>query len=171
MPGARGYFFARPHEHHWASPNMAAFLDRLSEEWAARHPAHPFGLGDISLRNGLAPPVHHTHILGSCVDIYVIHSAGHASSLDDDRVDERHRAAFGAKESDIYEPDYDRERTKELARLICLHLLPDFPMVQFLCDDPEVQAVHEKIRPSKRNDHRDHFHIQLGEAKEARRKK
>ena len=164
VPPGRGYYFARSRDHHWAHPIMAEFLAGLSEQWGNSYPTHPFGLGDISFRSGGAPPTHESHTWGACVDIYVIHRAGNLNSIDNPKIDESLRTAYnpGLIDNDPYEPEstYDRYRTIMLATAI-FSLRKPKNFVQFLSDDPEVRKVHAKIAPSKKGDHKDHFHIQV----------
>jgi hypothetical protein len=165
VPPTRGYYFARSRDHHWANSLMAGFLAALSEQWANSCSTHPFGLGDISNIFGGAPPKHHTHVYGSCVDIYVIHATGHLNSISDPKIDEGHRTAFDPNkpsDDDPYESDstYDRYRTIMLATTI-FSLREPKRFVQFLSDDPEVRKINPKIAPSPKGDHKDHFHIQV----------
>lgn len=151
VPDWLGFYAARPREHQYANLPMLTFLAELTLNWNG----WPIGLGDISLENATAPPTHHTHIHGSCVDLYIFHKqnlqrSGHntnAVTMRDDK-----------------ETKYDQARTIKLAKTIrqvverC-----GFKVVQFLYDDPAVKSVWHKITQSRARPHHDHFHIQLHE--------
>ena len=145
------YYNARPREHQFANLPMLTFLAELSLAWNGR----PIGLGDISLANAQAPPKHHTHVHGSCVDLYVFHKRGlqrngnqvNVVTMDDDP-----------------QTVYDQAQTTRLARTIRqVAEGRGYQLVQFLYDDPAVKRVWEKITTSAARPHRDHFHIQIHE--------
>lgn len=150
LPEYRGHYFARPRAHQWGHPAMMLFLTDLSIAWSTgATTSRPFGVGDISFEDGKAPPTHHTHVWGSCVDIYVMHKTGAKRS------DAQNKITFVS-------PEYDQQATKDLATTIVKIIKQGYQCVQFLYDDPEVQSVWpERILKSEKRPHADHFHIQL----------
>lgn len=156
LPEFRGHYFARPRRHQFGRTSMMLFLTDLSIDWYMKRlpgadPNRPIGIGDISLENGSAPPTHHTHVHGSCVDIYILSRSGARRS------DTENKITF---ESD----DYDRAATKALAAGIVRILERGYQCVQFLYDDPEVHKVWPgRIVRKQERPHADHFHIQLND--------
>lgn len=151
VPVWLNYYAARPRHHQFANLPMLTFLAELSLAWNGR----PIGMGDISLEDATAPPKHHTHVHGSCVDLYVFHKKGlkrsgyntNAVTMDDDK-----------------QTIYDQQETIKLARTIRQIVSGrGYKLVQFLYDDPAVKTVWDKITTSASRPHRDHFHIQVHE--------
>jgi hypothetical protein len=134
---------------------MFLFLMELSGTWGIRHRMQPFGLGDISLRNGTAPPTHDTHRFGGAVDIYVIHSQGLRRSSTSNKVN--------VAREDLPET-YDAKLTDELVHMAVGMIRRGYPKIQFLFDDQTVLRKHAGVIESKADKpHHDHFHIQLSE--------
>ncbi|MCA9199313.1 MAG: hypothetical protein KDA87_17325 [Planctomycetales bacterium] len=145
------FYSVRPRSHQFANLPLLTFLAELSLAWKGS----PIGLGDVSLENGTAPPTHHTHVYGSCVDLYVFHKRGLRRSGNDNNVVTMH---------DDKETIYDQPQTIRLATTI-KQVVADrgYNLVQFLFDDPAVSKTWTKITQSKHRPHLDHFHIQIHE--------
>lgn len=159
LPEYRGHYAARPRSHQWGRPSMILFLTDLSVRWfldglfgTPQRPVRPIGIGDISFEDGSAPPTHDTHIFGSCVDIYILHKEGLLRS------DQANRISISDTDA------YDQDLTATLVRTIKALLNPHYTVIQFLFDDPEMQAIWPgTIRSKAGKPHRDHLHIQLGD--------
>ena len=155
MPDWRGHYAARPRHHQWANRSMILFLTDLTIAWAVgqgQHGRRAFGLGDISLADGTAPPKHHTHVYGSCVDLYVFHRDGLR------RGDGSNIARFDQPET------YDLRLTQELAHCVMRVVRRGYRVIQFLYDDPKVRELYPSVITTKATrPHADHFHIQLHE--------
>lgn len=159
MPEYRGHYAARPREHQWGRPSMILFLTDLSLRWfldglfeTPQRPVRPIGIGDISFEDGTAPPTHHTHIYGSCVDIYILHKQGLLRS------DQSNKISIDDTDA------YDQPLTLKLVETIRAILKPSYSLIQFLFDDPAAQALWpDRITSKSSRPHRDHLHIQLGD--------
>jgi hypothetical protein len=86
-PG-RGYFFGRDQKYRYGNNKMLAFLRELSDLYSANNDGHPFGIGDLSLKNGGIPgsenggtPYHTTHMDGWCVDLFIVGQEKRANSI------------------------------------------------------------------------------------------
>jgi hypothetical protein len=151
VPEWLNFYSARPRSHQFANLPMLTFLAELSLVWNG----YPIGLGDVSLENGSAPPTHHTHVHGSCVDLYIFHKRGLRRIGNNVNIVTMH---------DDKKTVYDQPQTIKLARVI-KQIVGDrgYNLVQFLYDDPVVSATWGKITQSRQRPHRDHFHIQIHE--------
>ena len=146
MPDAGGHYFGRLRVGRlWGQISLILFLTRLSTRWALMEPTRPFGLGDLAHEDGRPMPDHVSHFSGVGADIYVINKDGVQ------RNDYQNKTTWADK-------GYDRERTTKLAQLIS-ELRNDFPMIQFLYNDPEVIKAVSGIRPLAGHD--EHMHILL----------
>jgi hypothetical protein len=126
MPDAGGHYFGRLQAGRlWGQISLILFLARLSTKWALMEPSRPFGLGDLANEDGSPMPDHTSHFSGVAADIFVIRKDGKQ------RNDLVNLTTWN-------DPEYDRERTTKLARLIS-ELRTDFHMIQFLYNDKEVQ--------------------------------
>jgi len=131
-----GHYYARPRKGQWASAKMFNFLKELSDEWGRYDIDHPFGLGDVSLKLGGAPPFHETHKEGHCVDIYIIRQAALYNSIRDG---DGEKVEVGEEHPRLVytDPGYDLRRTTMLMDLI-LTLRSRHKMMQVIYNDLRV---------------------------------
>lgn len=147
MPDAGGHYFGRLQARRfWGQISLILFLTRLSTKWALTEPNFPFGLGDLANEDGSPMPDHTSHFSGVGADIFIIRKDGKQRN---DRIN-----LTTWNDTD----NYDSVRTTKLARLIS-ELRTDFPMIQFLYNDKEVQKVVSGIRTLAGHD--EHMHVLL----------
>lgn len=116
----------------YAHPTMISMLFRVANAWAHTDP-RKFGVGDISLAEGMVHPHHDTHRSGLEVDIRPI------------RKDGRRDGCW------VQSRDYDRDATANLISLF----LADASVKLVLFNDRTIRGV----RPMSGHDN--HFHVKL----------
>lgn len=146
MPDGPGHYFGRAQVGRlWGQLSLILFLTRLSILWSIREPNHPFGLGDLAEEDGAPISDHESHRTGVAADIYVIRKDGKQRSM------HQYMTTW-------QDPAYDLERNTQLARLIST-LRVQFPMIQFLYNDPQVRKAVPGIQP--KGGHDEHMHVLL----------
>jgi penicillin-insensitive murein endopeptidase len=116
----------------YAHPTMMTAILRVGLEWQSTEQRR-FGVGDISLPNGVPTPDHHTHRSGLEVDVRPLRKDGHEDAVY------------------WWDSQYDRVGTEKL-----LNLFRAFAKVELvLFNDHYVPGVHPA------DDHDNHFHLKL----------
>jgi hypothetical protein len=133
-----GYLlFDRQAESAYGRPQMVDFVRAVAAEWARRHPDLRLVVGDLSLRGGGPFPAHGAdHQDGREADIWPPTGDGRPEP------------------TNIYAPNYSRELTAELVRL--MRQLNPAAVVYF--DDPDLVSAG-LVRASL--DHSNHLHVLL----------
>ncbi|HEX8556696.1 MAG TPA: penicillin-insensitive murein endopeptidase [Pyrinomonadaceae bacterium] len=84
----------------WGTEATIHKIEEIGRRWAALHPSVPFAVGDISRRGGGVLPPHKSHQRGVDVDIRPLRRDGQNQPVD------------------YMRPEYSRELTRELVRVI-----------------------------------------------------
>ena len=134
-PGFRTYNREVGGRDQYGTATTIAALQACGHEWRARHPAHPFAVGDISRRKGGAFPPHKSHQRGTDVDLRPL------------RADGRNLPCTYSS------TDYDRARTRELIKLLRGH-----GATHFFFNDPVL--VNEGLCGLLRG-HDNHLHVRF----------
>lgn len=135
MPEGVGYYvYGTPANggNQYAHPAMLSLLFWVEHQWQPTDP-RKFGIGNISLANGVRNPPHDSHVNGLQMDVRAL------------RVDGLQTGVWWQHH------EYDRAATARLIGLFRTH-----PFVKIiLFNDPEIHGV----QPWKHHD--DHFHVAL----------
>lgn len=132
-PGT-GYYSYEPSTNQYGTIATIAAVVDVGASFAATQPGFPFGVGDISLRNGGPMPGHTTgHQQGRNVDIRLI------------RKDRKQQG------TDIHSSDYDRNATKMVIDAFLAHA----NVASILFNDTTIPNV----TPAPNHDN--HFHVQM----------
>lgn len=116
----------------YAHPIMMTAILRVALQWQARDKRR-FGIGDISLANGVRTPDHESHRSGLEVDIRPLRKDGLEQPVR------------------WWESQYDKEGTAQLIDLFRTLA----PVVTVFFNDPDIVFARRAVR------HDDHFHLKL----------
>lgn len=116
----------------YAHPELITMIQQIAFRWAGCD-HRKFGVGNISLANGVKHPDHRSHRNGLQVDIRLV------------RKDKERKACS------YWDPDYDRAATAKLIEFFkqAAHVH------QILFNDPAIKGVQRHIG------HNDHFHVAM----------
>lgn len=116
----------------YAHPSMMTSILRVEREWQAID-SRKFGVGDISLANGVANLEHKTHRSGLEVDIRPLRKDGLPEPVT------------------WHDVEYDHDATEALIDLFRIYA----PVVLIYFNDPDMPFVTKKVK------HDNHFHVQM----------
>jgi hypothetical protein len=129
-----GKLYGKPAKgaYQYAHPIMMTAVLRVALEWQAIDNRR-FGVGDISLADGIKTPDHGGHKTGLNVDIRPVRKDGREDPVT------------------WFDPQYDQEGTRKL-----IHLFRVFaPVLSIIFNDPGIPFL------LKADKHNDHFHVNL----------